>query len=329
MKKISLYFLLALVGMLTTACNEDFKDWNDPQSWPQEDAIVIPGFAATAGDVVDLNAITADDTVRIFNLPTTTLPEGYALADARVIANPTDINTVVNTKLECATDGRMANAKEALQAMVKSTYGLRPVARKFTCQVLVDAKKVLIDAGAIEIQVIPEAPEIEEAYYLTGNFNKWDNSNTDFELSNGGADPYENSEFTCMIPAEKVTGDLEFKVTPKSGLGGDWSKCLCADGANEGKFVGNNKGDNFKFAAVADAKYYKVTFDMLNTTWKVEALNFADYIYEIGSNTSWGESIPMKHVNGQGEYVGYARWRVQIQAKWREGQLDWQLGSRC
>ena len=67
MKKISLYFLLALVGMLTTACNEDFKDWNDPQSWPQEDAIVIPGFAATAGDVVDLNAITADDTVRIFN----------------------------------------------------------------------------------------------------------------------------------------------------------------------------------------------------------------------------------------------------------------------
>ena len=110
MKKISLYFLLALVGMLTTACNEDFKDWNDPQSWPQEDAIVIPGFAATAGDVVDLNAITADDTVRIFNIPTTTLPEGYALADARVIANPTDINTVVNTKLECATDGRMANA---------------------------------------------------------------------------------------------------------------------------------------------------------------------------------------------------------------------------
>lgn len=310
MKKISLYFLLALVGMLTTACNEDFKDWNDPQSWPQEDAIVIPGFAATAGDVVDLNAITATDTVRIFNLPTTALPEGYALADARVIANPTDINTVVNTKLECETDGKMANAKEALQAMVKSTYGLRPVARKFTCQVLVDAKKdgqaVLIDAGAIEIQVIPEAPEIEEAYYLTGNFNEWNNSNTDFELSNGGADPYENSEFTCMIPAEKVTGDLEFKVTPKSGLGGDWSKCLCADGANEGKFVGNNKGDNFKFAAVADAKYYKVTFDMLNTTWKVEALNFADYIYEIGSNTSWGESIPMKHVNGQGEYVGYA-----------------------
>ena len=311
MKKISLYFLLALVGMLTTACNEDFKDWNDPQSWPQEDAIVLPGYAATAAaEVIDLKALTDDDAVRIFNLPENKLPEGYELADARVIANPTDINTVINEKLECSTTGEMANAKAALQAMVQKTYGLRPVARKFSCQVLVDAKKdgqaVLIDAGPIEIQVIPEAPEIEEAYYITGTCNEWDNSNTDFELSNGGADPYENSVFTCMIPAEKVTGDLEFKVTPKSGIGGDWSKCLCADAANEGMFVGNNQGANFKFAAVADAKYYKVIFDMLARTWKVEALNFADYIYEIGNNTSWGESIPLKHVNGQGEYVGYA-----------------------
>ncbi|MDY4780981.1 MAG: DUF5115 domain-containing protein, partial [Sodaliphilus sp.] len=155
MKKISLYLLLGLVAMLNTACNEDFKDWNDPQAWDQEDAVVIPGFAASAVGTIDLNALAEDDTVSVFSLPATALPEGYVLADARVIANPTDINTVVNTKLECATDGRMANAKEALQAMVKSTYGLRPVARKFTCQVLVDAKKdgqaVLIDAGAIEI----------------------------------------------------------------------------------------------------------------------------------------------------------------------------------
>lgn len=326
MKKISLYFLLALVGMLTTACNEDFKDWNDPQSYPQEDAIVIPGFAATSAEVIDLNALSATDTVSIFNLPAATLPEGYTLADARVIANPADLNMAPNTKLDCLTDGKMAAAKEALQAMVQATYGLRPVERKFSAQVLVDAKKdgqaVLINAGTIDLVIIPEAPEIEEAYYITGNCNGWDNANTDFELSNGGGDPYENPEFSCLIPAEKVSGDkLEFKVTPKSGIGGDWSKCLCKDEANPGKFVGNNAGSNFEVPTEPTAKYYKVTFNMLTFTWNIEALNFGDYIYEIGSNTDWGGVIPMKHINGQGEYVGYAYLAGEF--KFRPNETDW------
>ena len=85
---------MGLVAMLNTACNEDFKDWNDPQAWDQEDAVVIPGFAASAVGTIDLNALAEDDTVSVFSLPATALPEGYVLADARVIANPTDINTV-------------------------------------------------------------------------------------------------------------------------------------------------------------------------------------------------------------------------------------------
>ena len=302
---------MGLVAMLNTACNEDFKDWNDPQAWDQEDAVVIPGFAASAVGTIDLNALADDDTVSVFTLPETALPEGYELADARIVANPAEINMVSNTKLECLTDGKLAQAKAPLQAMVQNTYGLRPVERKFTAQVLVDAKKdgqaVLINAGIIDLVVIPEAPVIEEAYYITGNCNGWDNSNIDYELSNGGADPYENPEFTCMVPAETITAsNFEFKVTPKSGIGGDWSKCLCADSENEGKFVGNNAGANFSVPADPTAKFYKVTFNMLTFTWSVQALAFGDYIYEIGSNTSWKSVIPMKHTNGQGEYVGYA-----------------------
>ena len=167
--------------------------------------MVIPGFAASAVGTIDLNALADDDTVSVFTLPETALPEGYELADARIVANPAEINMVSNTKLECLTDGKLAQAKAPLQAMVQNTYGLRPVERKFTAQVLVDAKKdgqaVLINAGIIDLVVIPEAPVIEEAYYITGNCNGWNNSNTDYELSNGGADPYENPEFTCMVPA--------------------------------------------------------------------------------------------------------------------------------
>lgn len=309
MKKISLYFLLALVGMLTTACNEDFKDWNDPQAWGPEGAIQIEGFSASAAQVVDLNAL-QNDSAKLFTLHTRDLPEGYVLDKARIVLAPAEVDGVAPSTVNTDLDGVCADAFNTLQTIVQNSYGLRPVERPFNGHVYVDAMKdgqaVLIDAGPVTVFIVPQAPEIEDAYYITGTCNGWNNSNTDFELSNGGADPYENPEFTCMVPADKVDGDLEFKVTPKSGIGGDWSKCLCNDDANPGKFVGNNAGGNFKVAAVAGAKFYKVTFNMLNMTWNVEALAFGDYIYEIGSNTSWSSVIPMKHINGQGQYVGYA-----------------------
>ena len=70
--------------------------------------------------------------------------------------------------------------------------------------------------------------------------------------------------------------------------------------------MGNNAGANFSVPADPTAKFYKVTFNMLTFTWSVQALAFGDYIYEIGSNTSWSSVIPLKHTNGQGEYVGFA-----------------------
>jgi hypothetical protein len=162
----------------------------------------------------------------------------------------------------------------------------------------------IASTGTTTLTATPNAPVIEEAYYITGTVNGWDNNNTDYELSNGGADPYENSIFTVMIPGDKVTGDIEFKVTPKSGLGGDWSKCLTASDT-EGVFATNNAGGNLKVAYVAGAKFYRIQFDLMNQTWSGAGLSFGDYFYEIGNESGWGTSHALAGPANDGKYKGY------------------------
>ena len=87
MKKSSLYFTLAFACLFLASCNEDFEDWADPQSYLPEDAITIPGLAATSTGAIDLGNIEADS-VQLFNLAQAALPEGFELGNARIILVP-------------------------------------------------------------------------------------------------------------------------------------------------------------------------------------------------------------------------------------------------
>ena len=199
------------------------------------------------------------------------------------------------------------DAKE-LESAVYALWGRRPVARQIP---LVVKAFISVKGASFErestttLTATPNAPEIEEAYYITGTINGWDNSDTTYELNNGGDDVYENPVFTVMIPASKVTGDVEFKLTPKSGLGGDWSKCIAA-GSEDGRFNYNNDGGNLKFNMVDDVKYYRLQFNMLDQTWKCDALNFAQFVYFIGATDGWSKAEQkLESPNFDGIYTGY------------------------
>ena len=73
MKKISLYVSIALAGLFMGSCSDDFTNWANPQTNPQEDAITIPGLTATAADAIDL-ANVSEDSVSTFTLSTAALP---------------------------------------------------------------------------------------------------------------------------------------------------------------------------------------------------------------------------------------------------------------
>ena len=298
MKKI-----LSLMGiaLLMASCTEDYKDWAKPFSNDPEEAFNV-GFTASPASPIDFATVEADK-VLLFN-STIDAPEG---ATAQYTAYITDESGENKSEALTVSDDGYVDVKE-LESAVYALWGRRPVARIIPLVVGADISvngTAFAKESTTTLTATPNAPEIEEAYYVTGSINGWDNTNTDFELTNGGGDVYENPVFTVMIPAKVVSGDFEFKLTPKSGLGGDWSKCITASDV-EGKFATNNAGGNLKVSYVEDTKYYRLSFDMLNQTWGSEALNFAQFVYFIGATDGWSKAEQkLESPNFDGVYTGY------------------------
>ena len=250
MKKVLYTIGLAL---LAVSCTEDFKDWANPFKNDPEAAKTMSMSINPVG-TIDLATVTAD-TIQIFS-PEITIEDEAETTYQVVVYGPEGSDS----KAEFAVDAKGNVPKAALETAVYALYGQRPVKRDIPMDVSGYVKvggQTFKAVGNTTLSVIPNAPEIEAAYYLTGTLNGWDNTDKTYKLTNDGSDPYENPVYTCRIAAPEDGSNVEFKMTPESGIGGDWSKCLAA--GDEGKFKYNNDGGNFVIKAVAGAKFYDLT----------------------------------------------------------------------
>ena len=282
MKKVLYAIGLAL---LAVSCTEDYTDWanpfkNDPEAAKSMSMSISP--VAT----IDLSTVTTE-TIQIFS-PSIAIDDEAETTYQATIYGETEGD---EAEFTVAADGSVQ--KEILEGAVYSLYGQRPVTRNIPMDVVGYVKvggQTFKAFGNTTLSVIPNAPEIEAAYYLTGSINGWNNSDTTYKLTNDGSDPYENPTFTCRIPAPEDGSNVEFKMTPESGLGGDWSKCLAA--GDEGKFKYNNDGGNLVIQAVEGASFYDLTFNMLDQTWSYKALmvNIEKAYYLTGTINGWNNS---------------------------------------
>ena len=292
--------MLSAVLLLVGCSGNEYEDWQSPQSHDEDDAIVIPGLTASPVGVINFNDITISDD---FDLQayvlSGVLPDGYVIRTATM---EFDEGTV-----DADAEGMVSS--KALCNYFGSVFGVRPVEREAVARVklvvMIDGVATNVDAGTITVKAIPQAPEIESNYYITGNINGWINSDRTYVVTNDGSDPYENPTFGITINVDALQGNaLEFKLTPESGLGGDWSKCICS-ADEEGKFNYNNVGGNFWVPAPSNTdKYLRLTFNMLDKTWSYEYIAFAPFIYEIGNEGGWSENHPLAS-NGDGTYTGF------------------------
>ena len=273
------------MALLVVSCTEDFKDWASPFKNDPEAAKSMSMSINPVG-TIDLATVTTE-TVQIFT-PSITIDDEAETTYQATIYGPEEGD---EAEFGVGADGSVLTS--ALEVAVYSLYGQRPVTRNIPMDVVGFVKvggQTFKAIGKTTLSVIPNAPEIEAAYYLTGSINGWDNSDTTYKLTNDGSDPYENPTYTCRIPAPEDGSNIEFKMTPESGLGGDWSKCLAA--GDEGKFKYNNDGGNLVINAVAGAKFYDLTFNMLDQTWEAKALLFdiEQNWYLTGSINGWNNS---------------------------------------
>ena len=184
-----------------TACTDDYKDWSEPKSVAQESAVSFGDGSVASVGTIDFRTLEAE-MVQVCNInaPTASV-EGYA--PQYKITLSTEENLIEPATYDITTEGYMS--AQDLQRYVEDSYGKRPEERVVKGVLSVwetsSAASIRMSSKEFAITAIPEAPEIEETYYLTGNFNNWDNNNTDYALTNGGGDVYENPIFTCTFAA--------------------------------------------------------------------------------------------------------------------------------
>lgn len=299
------------------SCSEDFKDWADPQTNPQEDAITIPGFTATAAQAIDFASVTTDS-VNTFSLSSAALPEGFTLGNARIELTPQGVENATKTTVNTSLDGKGAVAD--LASVVESAYGKRPTARTFDAQVYVNAIKegqaVLIDAGKINLVMTPKAPFIDAAYYLVGDMfttddvNGWNTISDKQKFKHSDMDVYEDPIFT--ITFETTKADQYWKIIPKANVDAGNTDASAAgvvgpkvDG--EDSMTDSLTNVDAKAGKIAKAGKYKLTLNMMDYTYTFEEVKYDPFIYFIGATDGWKSSDQKLALvdEAKGVYTGY------------------------
>lgn len=319
MKKLSLYISIALAGLFMGSCSEDFKDWADPQTNPQEDAITIPGYQASAVSALDLANVA--DSANVYTISSATLPEGFELGNSRIELTPEGVENATATEVKTSNDGKATKAD--LQALIESVYGKAPVARTFDGHVYTTAVKdgqaALIDAGTVKVTATPVAPNISQNYYIIGGTLDWtaDAAKTQ-KFNHSDINVYDDPIFTITIPAKEGDDTWFGIVDDKACEGianGDWSSVLGTAKGNGNNALNETEqldtrakvGDDasFKVSKSAGAKYIKVEINMLEYTYKITPLSFGQYFYEIGGDSNWKSTNALYGGNGDGKYQGF------------------------
>ena len=292
---------MALVASLA-ACTDDYKDWLTPQVVDQPEKVSFGDGSVTAAGTIDFNSY-AEETVKVCSITPPTA------SDASFKPSYT-ITLGGEETYDISADGVM-NAAD-LANFVIAKFGRRPVERSIDATVsmwlsngITSVKTATSDV--FHINVIPKAPQISENYYIVGGPNDWGESakNKMLKFNHSGKDVYEDPVFTVIFNASE--GDTWFAIGDDEACeaianDNDWSKLLgTTKGNGNTDRTGNldrryNLSDDGSFCVPAGPKLIKVTINMMDYSYQIEALSISDNYYLVGGTNDWKESAVNKMV---------------------------------
>lgn len=293
MKKIMFLGGLFLSAMTFVGCSDDFTDWASPQTNPQEDAIELPGYTASAVTTpIDLSTV-AGDSVQVLTLSDAALPEGAVVSNTRVELLPDGDETATAVTLAVDNEGRVGKAD--LQATIEGFYGKRPEARTLVghvySNVMINGQAFLVDAQTINVVATPEAPYIASAYYLVGDMCGWDAASA-IKFTHSDADVYDDPVFSVVFTTPKA--DCYWKIVPQGNIdsgdfwheGTDGVVGVAVDG--DPSLAGSLVTTAPKAGKIENAGFYRMTINMLDYTYTIEAV--AGTYYLVGALQGWSDS---------------------------------------
>lgn len=296
--------------MSMVSCTEDYTDWANPQSNPdKEEAVSFGDGSVTPEGVINLKDVTGDK-VKVASIvaPTSTKDTYAPFFKINFDGQSFDIDA----------DGNMAKAD--LVNYITNTYGKRPIERDIDATLdawqsngSTAAKVKMATSENFQVKAIPEAPVIEEGYYLVGDMFTTDEVNgwtkeVAKAFNHSDKDVYEDPVFTVSFETTKA--DQYWKIIPKKNIDADdlWAPGVVGPKVDgDDSMTGALTNGEAKAGKIAKAGKYKLTINMMDYSYTIEEVNYDPFIYFIGSTDGWGSSDQKLALvdDAKGVYTGF------------------------
>lgn len=321
--------------MSMVSCTEDYTDWGNPQSNSQEEAVAFGNGSVTAVGVINL-ADVATEKVKVASI--------VAPTSSDAAYTPTYKINFDGQTFDIDADGNMAKAD--LVNYITSKYGKRPIERDIDATL--DAwlsngstAAKMATSETFQVKAIPEAPVIEEGYYLVGDMFTTDDVNgwtkgVAKAFNHSDKDVYEDPVFTVSFETTKA--DQYWKIIPKKNIDAD---DLWADGVvgpkidGDDSMTGSLTNVDAKAGKIAKAGKYKLTINMMDYSYTIEEVKYDPFIYFIGATDGWTnaeQKLALVDAN-TGTYTGYLycadpnNWGNQFKFQRVAGSWDNEINS--
>ena len=303
-KKILLGMTL-LMSMVS--CTEDYTDWGTPQSNPQEEAVSFGKGSVTPVDVINLADVKTEK-VKVASI--------VAPTSSNASYTPTYKINIGGRAFDIDAEGNMAKAD--LVNYIVDKFGKRPTERDIdaTLDAWVSNGATAVKMATSEtfqVKAIPEAPVIEEGYYLVGDMFTTDDVNgwtkgVAKAFNHSDKDVYEDPVFTVSFETTKA--DQYWKIIPKKNIDADdlWAPGVVGPKVDgDDSMTGALTNGDAKAGKIAKAGKYKLTINMMDYSYTLEEVNYDPFIYFIGATDGWKSSDQKLALvdEAKGVYTGY------------------------
>ena len=293
--------------MSMVSCTEDYTDWGNPQSNPQEEAVSFGDGSVTPVDVIDLAKVETEK-VKVASI--------VAPTSSNAAYTPNYKINFDGQSFDIDADGNMATAE--LTSYIVDKYGKRPTERDIdaTLDAWVSNGATAVKMATSEkfqIKAIPEAPVIEEGYYLVGDMFTTDDVNgwtkeVAKAFNHSDKDVYEDPVFTVSFETTKA--DQYWKIIPKKNIdsGEIWAAGVVGPKVDgDDSMTGALTNGDAKAGKIAKAGKYKLTINMMDYTYTIEEVKYDPFIYFIGATDGWTnaeQKLALVDAN-TGTYTGF------------------------
>ena len=293
--------------MSMVSCTEDYTDWGTPQSNPQEEAVSFGKGSVTPVDVINLADVKTEK-VKVASI--------VAPTSSNASYTPTYKINIGGRAFDIDAEGNMAKAD--LVNYIVDKFGKRPTERDIdaTLDAWVSNGATAVKMATSEtfqVKAIPEAPVIEEGYYLVGDMFTTDDvdgwtKEVAKAFNHSDKDVYEDPVFTVSFETTKA--DQYWKIIPKKNIDADdlWAAGVVGPKVDgDDSMTGALTNGDAKAGKIAKAGKYKLTINMMDYTYTIEEVKYDPFIYFIGATDGWKNSDQKLALvdEAKGVYTGY------------------------